>query len=64
MPGDGRAVLDLLGDEGLWVRMGREAAEDAARGFAEEDGGEYPCVMRRSCSDRVNPNTLRVIIRE
>jgi len=29
-------VLDPLGDEGLQLRMGREAAEDAARRFGRE----------------------------
>jgi len=44
--GDARAlaerVLDLLADDGLRVRMGRLAAEDAARRFGRERmAGEY-----------------------
>lgn len=35
-------VFDLLGDEGLRLRMGREAAENAARRFGvERMVGEY-----------------------
>lgn len=26
-------ILDLLADDGLWLRMGRQAAEDAAQRF-------------------------------
>ena len=40
-------VLDPLGDEGLQLRMGREAAEDAARRFGlERMASEYLAFYR------------------
>jgi len=55
--GDARAmaerVLDLLADEGLRVRMGREAAEDAARRFGRERMvGEYLAFYDEILSDQ------------
>ena len=51
--GDARAmagrILDLLVDKGLRLRMGREAAEDAARRFGlERMVGEYLAFYRAS----------------
>ncbi len=55
--GDARAmaerVLDLLADDGLRVRMGREAAEDAARRFGlERMVGEYLTFYKEILSDQ------------
>ncbi len=54
--GDARAlagrVLDLLADEGLRVRMGRQAAEDAARRFGRERMvGEYLAFYRANLKE-------------